>query len=158
MRVLSTTVFHQFLITNYDLLRAFKDYAPSHWFKIYTLQRVELIYLLWRVLTIYTFRRILYVYTLQRICLYGWESRIMELVRSPRQLGNALRRFRRERLLTQIQLAKRTGLRQGTISQVENGLETVKLNTVMDLLRALDLEIVLQPRTKGSQKDIEELF
>ena len=81
-----------------------------------------------------------------------------ELVRSPKQLGAALRRFRKDRALTQIQLAKRTGLRQSTVSQVENGLETVKLATVMELMRALDLELVVQPRTKGSPKDIEELF
>ncbi len=82
----------------------------------------------------------------------------MELVRSPKQLGNALRRFRREQKITQTELANRAGLRQGTVSQVENGLETAKLNTLMDLLRALDLEVVLQPRTKGSHKEIEELF
>ncbi len=81
-----------------------------------------------------------------------------ELVRSPNQLGAALRRFRKARALTQIQVAKCTGLRQGTVSQVENGLETVKLTTVMELMHALDLELVVQPRTKGSPKDIEELF
>ena len=83
---------------------------------------------------------------------------MMELVRSPNQLGAALRRFRRERSLTQVQLAKRAGLRQGTVSQLENGLETVKLSTVMDLMRVLDLEVIVQPRTKGSEKEIEELF
>ncbi|MEE4637596.1 MAG: helix-turn-helix domain-containing protein [Wenzhouxiangella sp.] len=82
----------------------------------------------------------------------------MQLVRSPKQLGAALRRFRRDRKLTQTQLASRAGLRQATVSQVENGLETVKLKTVMDLVHALDLEFVLQPRTKGSHKDLEELF
>ena len=81
-----------------------------------------------------------------------------ELVRSPKQLGVALRRFRRGHDLTQAQLAKRAGVRQGTISQVETGLETVKLNTVMDILRALDLEVVIQPRTKGSHSDIEDMF
>lgn len=83
---------------------------------------------------------------------------MVELIRSPKQLGAALRRFRRERKLTQVQLASRAGLRQATVSQVENGLETVKLSTVMELVRALDLEVILQPRTKGSHKDIEELF
>lgn len=83
---------------------------------------------------------------------------MMELVRSPNQIGAALRRFRRERSLTQVQLAKRAGLRQGTVSQLENGLETVKLSTVMDLMRVLDLEVIVQPRTKGSEKEIEELF
>lgn len=81
-----------------------------------------------------------------------------ELVRSPKQLGVALRRFRRTNNLTQTELAKRAGVRQGTISQVETGLETVKLNTVMDMLRALDLEVVIQPRTKGSHCDIEDVF
>ncbi len=81
-----------------------------------------------------------------------------ELVRSPKQLGNALRRFRRKQDLTQAQLGQRAGLRQATVSQVENGLETVKLSTIMDLARALDLEFVLQPRTKGSQNEIEEMF
>ncbi|GAB4195023.1 MAG: hypothetical protein Tsb002_27090 [Wenzhouxiangellaceae bacterium] len=81
-----------------------------------------------------------------------------ELIRSPKQVGVALRRFRRKKKLTQAELAKQAGVRQGTISQVENGLETVKLTTVMDLLRALDLEMLLQPRTKGSLSDIEELY
>jgi HTH-type transcriptional regulator/antitoxin HipB len=81
-----------------------------------------------------------------------------ELVRSPKQLGVALRRFRRTHDLTQTELAKRAGVRQGTVSQVETGLETVKLSTVMDLLRALDLEVVIQPRTKGSHSDIEDIF
>ncbi len=81
-----------------------------------------------------------------------------ELVRLPKQLGVVLRRFRRMRDYTQAELARRAGVRQGTISQVETGLETVKLTTVMDLLRALDLEVVIQPRTKGSHSDIEDMF
>ena len=81
-----------------------------------------------------------------------------ELVRSPKQLGVVLRRFRRMRDYTHAELAKRAGVRQGTISQVETGLEAVKLTTVMDLLRALDLEVVIQPRTKGSHSDIEDMF
>lgn len=81
-----------------------------------------------------------------------------ELVRSPKQLGVVLRHFRRGRDLTQAELAKRAGLRQGTVSQVETGLATVKLNTVMDILRALDLEVVIQPRTKGSHSDLEDIF
>jgi HTH-type transcriptional regulator / antitoxin HipB len=81
-----------------------------------------------------------------------------ELVRSPKQLGVALRRFRRGRDFTQAELARRAGMRQGTVSQVEAGLETVKLTTVMDILRALDLEVVIQPRTKGSHSDIEDIF
>ena len=81
-----------------------------------------------------------------------------ELVRSPKQLGVALRRSRRARAMTQADLAGRAGVRQGTVSQIENGLETVKLSTVMDLLRALDLELLVRPRTKGAHSEIEDLF
>lgn len=81
-----------------------------------------------------------------------------EIVRSPKSLGVALRRHRRQLKLTQAELGARAGMRQGTVSQVENGLETVKLRTVMDLLRALDLEVAVQPRSKGSHSEIEDLF
>lgn len=81
-----------------------------------------------------------------------------ELVRSPKQIGAVLRRYRRGQNLTQAELAKRAGVRQSTVSQVEGGLETAKLNTLMDMLRALDLEVVIQPRTKSSHSDIEDLF
>lgn len=81
-----------------------------------------------------------------------------EIVRSPKTLGVALRRRRRQLELTQAQLAERAGIRQATVSQAENGLETVKLRTVMDLLRALDLEVTVQQRTKGSHSEIEDLF
>ena len=86
------------------------------------------------------------------------ECRTSELIRSSKILGVTLRRYRRAQNLTQGALAKRSGLRQGTISQIENGLETVKLSTIMDLLRVLDLELTLQPRTKGSHRDIEDMF
>lgn len=81
-----------------------------------------------------------------------------ELVRSPKQIGAVLRRYRRGQKLTQVELAKRAGVRQSTVSQVEGGHETAKLNTLMDLLRALDLEVVIQPRIKSSHSDIEDLF
>lgn len=81
-----------------------------------------------------------------------------QLVRSPKQIGSVLRRYRRAQNLTQAEMARRAGVRQATVSQVETGLETVKLTTVIELLRALDLEMILQPRTKGSNKDIENMF
>lgn len=81
-----------------------------------------------------------------------------QLVRSAKQLGAALRRSRRLQSLPQAELAKKAGMRQGTVSQVESGLDGVKLATVTNLLRALDLEMVLQPRSKGSHNDIEDMF
>ncbi len=81
-----------------------------------------------------------------------------QLVRSAKDIGVALRRCRRVRNFTQAELAKRAGLRQSTVSQIENGLETVKLSTIVELMRVLDLEIQMQPRGKSSSQDIEDLF
>lgn len=81
-----------------------------------------------------------------------------ELVRLPKHLGAVLRRHRRKQNLTQTELAKRAGFRQGTISQVESGLETVKVSTIMCILAALDLELIVQTRTNGSHEDIEAAF
>jgi HTH-type transcriptional regulator/antitoxin HipB len=81
-----------------------------------------------------------------------------DMIRSPKALGVALRRHRRNLKLTQADLAARAGIRQATVSDIENGLETMKLRTVMDLLRALDLELTIQSRSKGSHDEIEDLF
>lgn len=81
-----------------------------------------------------------------------------ELARTSRQIGNIIQRARRQHGWTQSALAERAGIRQGTISIVETGSETVKLNTLLSILAALDLEFSIGERTKGSADDIEEAF
>jgi HTH-type transcriptional regulator/antitoxin HipB len=80
------------------------------------------------------------------------------IVRTPAQLGAALRRRRRTLGLSQDQLAQRVSLRQGTISALETGAPGTKLQTVMDALSALGLEIVLRPRSSAATPDIEDLY
>lgn len=80
-----------------------------------------------------------------------------QVVRTATQLGNFLRRRRTELRLSQGELASQVGLRQSTISALENSA-TVRTATLLSALAALDLEIVLRPRTKTSAKDIEALF
>ena len=55
-------------------------------------------------------------------------------------------------------LAEQAGLRQGTISIVEAGSNTVKLNTLLAILAALDLELLIDRRRKGSDEEIEDMF
>jgi HTH-type transcriptional regulator/antitoxin HipB len=74
------------------------------------------------------------------------------------QLGQAIRRYRLEAKLTQGKLAERAGLRQATISLVENGSAATRADTICALLAALDIELVAQPRTKGFSKDFEDIF
>ncbi len=79
-----------------------------------------------------------------------------QLVRTNAQAGNALRRRRKLLKLTQIQLCQRSGLRQATISSLEAGDSNARLNTLLDILNALDLELVIRERTVPPK--IEDIF
>lgn len=80
-----------------------------------------------------------------------------KIARTPIQLGNLIRERRRQLGLTQETLATKIGVRQRTISDMETCAE-VRLDTVLRALAALDLELLIRPRTKGSPQDIERLF
>lgn len=79
------------------------------------------------------------------------------LARTPKQLGAALRRRRRQLGLSQAALGDRTNLRQATISALENGEPGTQLRTLMDVVAALGLELIVRERSKGSG-NIAELF
>jgi HTH-type transcriptional regulator / antitoxin HipB len=80
-----------------------------------------------------------------------------QIARTPKQVGDAVRRRRRALGMDQKDLAGKAGLRQATISAVEAG-ESGTLRTLFDVLTALDLELVVRPRTKASTEEIEDLF
>ncbi len=79
------------------------------------------------------------------------------IARTPLQLGNQIRQRRRQLGLTQQQLAAKIGVRQHTISDLET-TAAARTATLLTALAALDLELVIRPRTKGSENDIEALF
>ena len=80
------------------------------------------------------------------------------IARSTKQLGIALQRRRKEQDLTQGELGERMSARQATVSKLEKGEPATQLRTLMDALTALDLELVVRPRTASSVKELEELF
>lgn len=82
----------------------------------------------------------------------------MNLARTPTQIGNLLRRARKKHGLSQTQLGAQTGLRQETVSLIENGNPAARLDTVLSLLAALDLEFRITGRSKGAAADIEDIF
>lgn len=81
-----------------------------------------------------------------------------QIARTPRQIGAAIRRRRKQLGLSQARIGERVLLRQATLSSAESGDPGTKLGTLLDILTALDLELVIRPRTKSSASDIEELF
>jgi HTH-type transcriptional regulator / antitoxin HipB len=80
------------------------------------------------------------------------------IARSAKQLGAALRRSRRQKSLTQRSLGELMHARQATVSKLESGESGTQLRVLIDALAALDLELVVRPRSKASPEQIEELF
>jgi HTH-type transcriptional regulator/antitoxin HipB len=81
-----------------------------------------------------------------------------QIARTEKQLGAILRRVRKQAGQTQGDLGEQMHLRQGTVSRLEAGEPAVQLHTLMEALSALNLELVVRPRSQGSAADIEDLF
>ncbi len=115
---------------------------------LYTQKRINEVYAVMRILTSNTQRRV-----------FGAKGIPMAIIaRTPKQIGDAIRRWRRQEKLTQSQLGDRMSARQATVSKLEAGEPATQLRTLMDALAALDLELVVQPRNKGAASSIEDLF
>jgi HTH-type transcriptional regulator/antitoxin HipB len=80
------------------------------------------------------------------------------IIRTTRQIGDAIKRIRRQRNLTQEALGQKIHVRQATISKLESGEPATQLRILMDILSALDLELMIQPRSKASPDEIEDSF
>jgi len=81
---------------------------------------------------------------------------LTQSIRSARQLGAFFREARVQKGMTQQALSDLSGTGQKTISQIENGNEGAKLETVFRLLAVLGLEIRFSPRDVG--KSIGDVF
>ncbi|MFU0507428.1 helix-turn-helix domain-containing protein [Pseudaminobacter sp. NGMCC 1.201702] len=81
-----------------------------------------------------------------------------QIARTEKQLGAILRRARKQARLSQGALGEQIHLRQGTVSRLEAGEPAVQLRTLMEALSALNLELVVRPRSQGGPTDIEDLF
>ena len=73
------------------------------------------------------------------------------LLHSPAQLPAHLKSLRKTRQLTQAQLAKRLGIRQSRLADIENHPETVSSAQLLDLFAALGVEVLLRLKPAGAQ-------
>ena len=80
------------------------------------------------------------------------------IARTTKQLGAAVRRTRRARKMTQNVLGQKMHARQATVSKLEAGEPATQLQTLIDALAALELELVVRPRTTVSSEEIGDLF
>ncbi len=61
-------------------------------------------------------------------------------------LTKSLKAARQERNLSQRSLSRKTGIQQTQISRIESGQADLRVSTLVELARSLDLEVVLIPR------------
>ena len=79
-----------------------------------------------------------------------------QIARTASQIGAAVRRRRRTLHLRQGDVGSKAGLRQATVSALENGEPGTQLRTLINVMAALGLEMVIRERSKASV-DIEDL-
>lgn len=118
-----------------------------------------------RIIALYTILRISSIYAIFRILTSDTEKRILvarwqmdQSTRTQGQLGAYLRRVRKAKGLTQTDLGDRISKRQATVSNLESSDGGATLETLFAVLAALDLELVVRPRRKGTTRDIENAF
>ena len=80
-----------------------------------------------------------------------------QIARTSSQIGVAVRRRRRILNLRQADVGSRTGLRQATVSALENGEPGTQLRTLINVMAALGLEMVIRERSKADV-DLEDLY
>lgn len=68
------------------------------------------------------------------------------LIQTTTQLAAHLRSLREARGLTQQQLGERVGLHQSRIAKIERNPGLVSMGQLLQILSALDMQIVLQSR------------
>jgi HTH-type transcriptional regulator/antitoxin HipB len=77
-------------------------------------------------------------------------------VKSATQLAAAIRRLRKLQGLSQIQLAKQTGITQAAISRIENSIDHVQVKTLFLILTALNTNLHIGARSKNKSKILLE--
>ena len=70
-------------------------------------------------------------------------------IRNNKEFGEAVRLARLKQNLRQVDLARKASVRQALISEIENGATSAKLDTVIKVLAALDMDLSLVQRHKA---------
>jgi HTH-type transcriptional regulator/antitoxin HipB len=77
-------------------------------------------------------------------------------IHTTRQLAGALRSRRKQKMLTQAEAGVKVGLLPKTVSGLETDPERAMLKSFMQLLSALDMELVLRPKDFRKTRSTQE--
>lgn len=72
-----------------------------------------------------------------------------KIVRNKKELGEVIRRARKNKGLRQVDVARKASVRQALVSDIENGVTAAKHDTVIRVLAALDMDLSIVPRRKA---------
>ena len=72
-----------------------------------------------------------------------------KIIRNNKDLGEAIRQARKYMDFRQVDVAEKASVRQALVSDLENGATTAKLDTVIRVLAALDMDLSIVPRRKA---------
>ena len=70
----------------------------------------------------------------------------LQAIKSTRELGEAVRSHRKRRNLTQETVASLSNVSIGFLSDFENGKPTAEIGKILKTLRAIGLDLFVQPR------------
>lgn len=70
----------------------------------------------------------------------------LKTVRSEKEFGALIRTARKRKGMRQVDLAREASMRQQLISDLENGVSSSRLDTILKLLAALDLDLSVKDR------------
>lgn len=71
------------------------------------------------------------------------------IIRNNKEFGEVVRVARLKQKLRQVDLARKASVRQALISDLENGATSAKLDTVIKVLAALDMDLSVVQRQKA---------
>lgn len=87
---------------------------------------------------------ILHIFKIKAPIFYG--SIMNRILRSSKELGEAIRAVRKKQFLRQAELGIKASVRQALISNIENGTTAARLDIVLKVLAALNMDLAIVPR------------
>lgn len=78
-----------------------------------------------------------------------------QLIYSSKSLGNAIKRQRKSKKLSQQEAGSLFKLDQTTVSSIEQGAPGTRLETLFRMLAALELEMIIRPKKMIRNKNEE---
>jgi HTH-type transcriptional regulator/antitoxin HipB len=77
---------------------------------------------------------------------------MQQLIATPNQVGEILRRRRKARGLSQQEVAAKLGVSQGRLSTLENDPSGLTLERLLAIANLLGLQVILQDKVKEKSK------